>query len=803
MAEELSNARIDQLPPCAELKPGYFGVVRNMDNSVTERFDFSELLTSTTSGNFEWITDYAYTDGEVVTWQGEWYQANGDIEENIVPGTDPAWEVISKSPSGFTFWQAGVYTQDDVFVLYKMSPDPDAPDIQIFWLKNTTRPFASVNFLTELDAGDWVMISGGGEGGGEGGGSGIIERAWKFVANTSPADPGNGFFRMNNTDVTLVTELYFAEVAAASFDAAALFGVLEVGNRIVAQQRNDSTRIIVFEIAAAPVDNGSWWTIGVNVVDSGGLLFVASAEVTFLFDLSRPATTIPNASETVKGIIEIATQAETNTGTDDTTAITPLKLSVWPGKQGLGLSVLGVTGNVTANQASIVGIADQVLRVNGAGTSLGFGAIDLSKAATVGSSILSIANGGTGSATFTGWKTTGASAITNPTITGAWTNVTAGITYDYAGNGMNVSQNGANTSVALTLNANVSQVRVADQTGTLKGRLIYNGYVGLESLDTTMPVRIAIPVVSAASGAFVIMNIKDAGTAFNPSSGTASFTSFLINPNYSVTGGTTMVIGIDYNPGLITMTGATHYAAIFRSGIVGIGNATPGYCLDIKAQPGVLALLRLQTTVGTDILKIDTGGELRFGAGSAPYIAPAIAGSVSTAGTGFRFLAGSGAMLFTTDPSTSNNTMYIFGTSGQTTKTIGPSGGGTFFVVNPPINNINSTLSTTNYSIFSVNPAYNFTGGTTVITGIDYNPTLTAVVGATHNAALFRSGLVGIGVGTSPTALLDIGASDATKSSFRIRSGVAPTAPNDGEIWFDNTNLYIRIAGTTKTFNLT
>lgn len=37
-------------------------------------------------------------------------------------------------------------------------------------------------------------------------------------------------------------------------------------------------------------------------------------------------TSVPDASETVKGIIEIATQAETNTGTDDVRALTPKKL---------------------------------------------------------------------------------------------------------------------------------------------------------------------------------------------------------------------------------------------------------------------------------------------------------------------------------------------------------------------------------------------------------------------------------------------------------------------------------------------
>jgi len=51
--------------------------------------------------------------------------------------------------------------------------------------------------------------------------------------------------------------------------------------------------------------------------------------------------------------------------------------------QGSARSVLGVTGNATADVASIQGTTDQVLRVNGAGTALAFGAIDLSKTAAV------------------------------------------------------------------------------------------------------------------------------------------------------------------------------------------------------------------------------------------------------------------------------------------------------------------------------------------------------------------------------------------------------------------------------------
>jgi Coiled stalk of trimeric autotransporter adhesin len=40
-------------------------------------------------------------------------------------------------------------------------------------------------------------------------------------------------------------------------------------------------------------------------------------------------TVAPPASETTQGIAEIATQAETDTGTDDTRFVTPLKLTTW------------------------------------------------------------------------------------------------------------------------------------------------------------------------------------------------------------------------------------------------------------------------------------------------------------------------------------------------------------------------------------------------------------------------------------------------------------------------------------------
>lgn len=64
------------------------------------------------------------------------------------------------------------------------------------------------------------------------------------------------------------------------------------------------------------------------------------------------------------------------------------------------------------------------------------------------------------------------------------------------------------------------------------------------------------------------------------------------------------------------------------------------------------------------------------------------------------------------------------------------------------------------------------------------------------------NGLIGIGNMTNPTATLHIAANTTTNAQLRLESGVAPTSPNDGDIWFDGTNIKMRVAGVTKTFTL-
>jgi hypothetical protein len=99
------------------------------------------------------------------------------------------------------------------------------------------------------------------------------------------------------------------------------------------------------------------------------------------------------------------------------------------------------------------------------------------------------------------------------------------------------------------------------------------------------------------------------------------------------------------------------------------------------------------------------------------------------------------------------------------------------------------TSGTAEYVTLYINPIINQTGGANGVTrGLFVNPTLTS-------AADFRAIEVSAGISV-------LAPSTTASATLRIPSGTAPTTPSNGDIWFDGTDLKMRIGGVTKTFTL-
>jgi hypothetical protein len=155
--------------------------------------------------------------------------------------------------------------------------------------------------------------------------------------------------------------------------------------------------------------------------------------------------------------------------------------------------------------------------------------------------------------------------------------------------------------------------------------------------------------------------------------------------------------------------------------------------------------------------KLDVNGTARF----------------SNAMTGFTLSLGGGTISATTHLTINGANSAPSGTS------MGISNNFTFF---PNSGNANATA-------FSYEGTINQTGTATGITrGLYINPTITA-------AADFRAIEVARGITI-------LGAATTAKASLRIPSGTAPTSPVNGDIWFDGTDIKMRIGGVTKTFTL-
>lgn len=122
---------------------------------------------------------------------------------------------------------------------------------------------------------------------------------WQFRSETGAADPGNGRFRLNNSDPALATEIYLDSQTSGGADVSTILNAFNENSRFYVQETGDSGRFIVAEITSI-TDNFGWFTLAITVVDSG-IAFQQNRDCSFIFVQAPSSIVEPEIGDLTTG----------------------------------------------------------------------------------------------------------------------------------------------------------------------------------------------------------------------------------------------------------------------------------------------------------------------------------------------------------------------------------------------------------------------------------------------------------------------------------------------------------------------
>jgi hypothetical protein len=335
-------------------------------------------------------------------------------------------------------------------------------------------------------------------------------------------------------------------------------------------------------------------------------------------------------------------------------------------------------------------------------------------------------------------------------------------------------------------------------------------------------------------------------SGFNPTSGNGIYNALTINPTINQTGGANGITrGLIINP---TLTAATDFRAIEWSNNTGFGLYGVGTCLNylngnllLGSTTNSVTNERLQITgtqITTDTRTYSTGTiqssrdvkNLTFPNGSTiPGGGNTIITSLSVGTTTFQgSITIPNTNVFSTTFAANEYSITSAGVTITSTQAVGSRTISQNIVQNQFSGTNSGTF--THVSSSQILGYYNNNTGTITptitnayqllindINDYGHTFTLTNRWGIYQEGANDRNYLAGnllIGNNTDSGQKLQVNgnaivygkllmsAGTTSNAQINLATSTAPTSPNNGDIWFDGTNLFMRIGGVTKTFTI-
>ena len=346
-------------------------------------------------------------------------------------------------------------------------------------------------------------------------------------------------------------------------------------------------------------------TLGTNLSFAGTTLNATGGGTSYQTwrDDGVNATQRPNANFVSTATVAMTlTDDAANTETEVTANVIDNSITNAKIRQGIARSVMGVTGNATANINDIQGTADQVLRVTTAGTALSFGQVangGLMDAAVtyakiqnaVGNNILLGNNNGAGTPYE---ELTVASIYTLLGITGVsprfaiWTGANtltsnAAYTHDIANGRMTITPTAAGLGAGLAgLNISTAALVGSMEFLQMRGSISGNLLAGQFNTNNTNVAAHSFYTVSsggtAGGDAFIQFQIAGAGgsTSSLGADNAGAGDPIRLTPNVTTPGGTANV-GMTWTLDATTLVGINKDAPLYELDITGRTRASKGF----------------------------------------------------------------------------------------------------------------------------------------------------------------------------------------------------------------------------------